>query len=73
MCQLCEAVIEQGYLPFLVVGIGVNEGDTPVLRLAGEFTITRKMPEEYWRIIRQTLITSLDSLRESPLDDLERR
>lgn len=42
----------------------------PMLRVAGEVGMVRKLPEEAWQILRQSLIKSIDQLHTAPLDDL---
>lgn len=70
MCDLGKALEETGYFPFLCAGVKVGEDMMPMLRVAGEVGMVRKLPDEAWRILRDSLVQSIDSLHEAPLDDL---
>ncbi len=71
--NLADAIEEDGYLVFVAAGIRVADDGMPQMRLAGEVSVIRKLPDEAWEIIRDTLFGAIDDLRSSPLDDLEVR
>lgn len=72
-CNIAEAIEDEGFLVFVVAGIRVSDDGMPQMRLAGEVSVIRKLPDEAWEIIRETLFGAIDDLRSSPLDDLEVR
>ena len=69
--NMVEALEEGGYMPFFAAGVRVSEDGVPEMRLDGEMSIVRKLEDDVWQMIRDTLVNGLDDLRASPLDDLE--
>jgi len=67
--ELERALVETGFFPFLCVGINVD-GLVPLIRMAGEAHICRKLDDAAWEFLRDGVVATIDRLRSAPLDDL---
>ena len=66
-----EAALEaHGYTVLMSVGFGMRPDGAYSLKLAAS-PMLKSVSDEHWEMIRDTLIKSLDQLRETPMDDLE--
>lgn len=67
--SLEAAILAAGYEPLIIVGFGSQNGQFTLK--VGANPAVRTVRDETWELIRETVIRSLDRLRELPMDDLE--
>ncbi len=66
------ALAEDGYVTLVCFGFKQMADGEYVLRIAANVAV-KTMSELAWQGTRECMIAALDTLRDTPLDDLERR
>ncbi len=67
-----SALAEDGYVTLVCFGFKQKANGEYVLRIAANVAV-KTMSERAWQGTRECMLSALDRLRETPLDDLERR
>ena len=69
--NLQDALEERGYLALLCVGMGARQDGVTSIKIAANPGIRNLRNSREWLVMRQTIISAIDRLMESELDDLE--
>ena len=70
--SLESALADDGYVTLVCFGFKENARGEYVLRIASHMAI-KTMSDRAWESTRDCMVAALDKLRDTPLDDLERR
>ena len=69
--NLQDALEERGYMALLCVGMGTRQDGVASIKIAANPVIRNLRNSREWLVMRQTIISAIDRLMESELDDLE--
>ncbi len=69
--NLQDTLEARGYLALLCIGLGTRADGTESIKIAADPGIRALRNTPTWLVMRQVIISAIDRLMESELDDLE--